>query len=112
MVFTLFKKITSISTSKPSTPSHIFLNPLDQDVSIDKIELTPDTFFRKYGAIVIEVNNNDIVNLSSGDIKNYSVFVAPLESEKILKRQNKINCFVWNPVNSNQVAIAVNIGVK
>ena len=98
-----------VGTAKPDTPQFLLKNPQKKQLWVNSIELTPDSFFAKKGKIVIKINGDFILPESEvGAFQSYKLFHVPLDKQELFK-QKKIEIFVWNGIDSDEVQISVNV---
>ena len=101
-----------VGTSKPDTPQFLLKNPQKKQLWVNSIELTPNSFFAKKGKIVIKINGDFILPESEvGAFQSYKLFHVPLDKQELFK-QKKIEIFVWNGIDDDEVQISVNVLVS
>lgn len=113
MVFqkSITKKIETSNTKRPSTPQITIENPLDKETFVNGIELILEPEFSKKGKLIITIN--DVAVFDENDSQGffgYSKFPIPLN--KNFKRSNDIKISAWNSIDSNTIAMRVNISIS
>ena len=98
-----------VGTAKPDTPQFLLKNPQKKQLWVNSIELTPDSFFARKGKIVIKINGDFILAESEvGTFQSYKLFHVPLDKQELFK-QKKIEIFVWNGIDDDEVQISANV---
>ena len=98
-----------VGTVKPDIPQFLLKNPLKKQLWINSIELTPNSFFAKKGKIIIKINDDFILPESAvGTFQSYKLFHVPLDKQELFQ-QKKIEIFVWNGIDDDEVQISVNV---
>jgi hypothetical protein len=98
-------RATTTGNTKALGATISFANPRDLDTSISKIILTPDAGFKVNGMIEVEANEVSLfTNTSVADFTDLPSVTIEFPNGKILKRNKKLNIFIWSP---SSVAIAL-----
>ena len=98
-----------VGTAKPDTPQFLLKNPQKKQLWVNSIELTPNSFFARKGKIVIKINGDFILPESeAGSYQRYKLFHVPLDKQELFK-QKKIEIFVWNGIDDDEVQLSVNV---
>jgi hypothetical protein len=106
---TFLKRIETSNTKKPNIPDYELKNPLDAQLFVNGIVLIADSYFQLKGKCVVLVNGAPVFNeQDSESFKDVNEIPIAL-TQKTLGRSQKIEVFVWNSVDSDKVALSINL---
>lgn len=106
----LIKTISTTGTKKPDSPSLEILNPLQKNIFVNALDLTPNLDFTEKGKILILINEVPVFSTESvtGDnpFKGFALVSIPLKKQP-LRRGKKIQIFIWNDSDSLEIKLTV-----
>lgn len=106
---TYLKRIETSNTKKQTLPDYELKNPIDAPLFVTGIVLIADSYFQLKGKCVVLVNGAVVFDeQDSESFKDINEIPIAL-TQKILNRSNRIEVFAWNGVDSDVVALTVNL---
>lgn len=106
---TFLKRIETSNTKKQTLPDYELKNPIDAPLFVTGIVLIADSYFQLKGKCLVLVNGAVVFNeQDSESFKDINEIPIAL-TQKMLNRSNKIEVFAWNGVDSDIVALTVNL---